>query len=481
MTAKWAIFFYLVPRDPENRTNLDVRAKRVRDEIVRLARKYPRDLRIAYRLAPSGPNPAERVVVGETLDTRMVEDEVYDPGDPTALGKFLRWAHENGCVGQRCAVFFWGHGWGPAGLFSLEDLELLGLVAPNAAPVIAPAQSPQPANAPAAGVHAAYPIVPGLEVRANARFAVIRRPDGIRLHMPAHGIARHHNDYVIYPAMPHGAFAEVPHRTTTTVVNLASGLKTLARLRGTPVDLALFQCCWVSNLESAHQLRGELNAMIGSQTLVPILQNPWPYERLFKVMMGTSSLTEASLKRLTGQLVRILGQWHTLQNQRRPITALNTRDVSVAPAFADLVRALKLTTPAGQALNFEHLYSNAPRRDRKNGLYRTENSGLIDVLRLCEDLQQAHRAPSVIAAARTLEKAVTENLILAHHTPDPKLYRGATVYYQPSQTTIDWLKLPTHSDNASIKWLLPHEYSYLSFVRASKWGAFAFEMDGLTV
>src|SRR5687767_8918831 len=137
MAVKWALFFYLVPRSPDNSTKLDARAKRARDEIVRLARKYPNELRVAYRLAYSGAEPAERVVVGTQADkdASMVEKDLFLPGDPALLPQFLRWAHKNGCVGKRCAVFFWGHGFGPAGLFSLEDLELFGAVARKAAPI----------------------------------------------------------------------------------------------------------------------------------------------------------------------------------------------------------------------------------------------------------------------------------------------------------------------------------------------------------
>src|SRR5678815_2886356 len=133
----WALFFYFVPNSPDNSTKLDSRAKRARDEVVRLAGKYPKDLRIAYRLALSDANPAKRVVLDPNRIIEEDEDTVYDPGDPEPFKKFFGWAHNKGCRGKRCAVFLWGHGFGPAGLFSLEDLIDLG-VANTAAPITLP-------------------------------------------------------------------------------------------------------------------------------------------------------------------------------------------------------------------------------------------------------------------------------------------------------------------------------------------------------
>ena len=47
----WALFFYFAPSSPDNSTRLDSRAKRARDEIVRLAGHHPQELRIAYRFS----------------------------------------------------------------------------------------------------------------------------------------------------------------------------------------------------------------------------------------------------------------------------------------------------------------------------------------------------------------------------------------------------------------------------------------------
>jgi hypothetical protein len=545
MKTKWAILFYIVPRSPDNDTKLDRRAERVRDEIVRLARKYPDDLRVAYRLAPSGPDPATRVVIGKTpdKDKTMTEADTYLPGEPAPLPQFLRWAHKNGCKGKRCAVFFWGHGFGPAGLFSLEDLQEFRAVAKTAVPIEVPQLKspaniktvlPQPANVasatpltmavprsssgrvatdarepvaiasampltmavphsssgrvatsarePVAIIRTAVPIAAGVHVQIGSRFATIRRSDGRQLKLRPDALFTKNNQIFIYtppqlieakPTQP-VLSTKASYSALTTAPNLEKGLKALQKVRKRPIDIVFFQTCWASGLEFAHQMKGDARAMVASQTLVPIQMEPWPYAQLFAKLRKASKLDGPSLKRLVRSLVRTLGTWHNTQQQRRPITGLSLKDKSVTKAFERVVKLLKTHATRGP-LELEYLYSNAPKKDRKNGLYKTENTGLIDVLRLCDHFAAHNGDRSVVSAARKLAKLLKKKLILGHHTPDKELYRGVTVYYHPSQDTIDRLNLATYVDNAHIEWLMEPQYEELSFAHESKWTPFAFE------
>jgi hypothetical protein len=512
MPAKWAIFFYIVPSSPDNSTNLDARAKRARNEITRLAKKYSADMRISYRLGHSGATPADRVVFPRNGDpVSEPEQDVYAPGDPRPFRQFLKWAHQKGCRGQRCAVFFWGHGFGPAGLFSLEDLGQLGLAASTAAPVpvnvlnnlpravsklsrvvnnlprvVLPAPGPPAAPSANREIDVAVPLEARVHVERTSRGTRLRINDRDKrtINVP-HDLVMQSGDGQYYlrvqlpevlagPRPPFIAPTSENQFFLLSTVNLHAGMAALKKLRKRRIDIMLFQDCWVSGLEYAVGLQPDGRVMVASQTLLPIQRDPWPYDRLFRILRDSSLGKQKSYSRLARRVVRVLRNWHVNQQQLRPITALNVSDKTVARAFARLVKLLHRTVKPKQKLSLEHLYSNAPTKNRKKGLYKVGNTGLVDVLRLCAHLEASVADAKLQRACRKLAKAVTTKLILAHDTPDRNRYKGVTVYYQPSQKTVDRLN---ESNDAHIEWLQQFQYRHFAFDKATRWGHFGFEMQ----
>jgi len=477
----WALFFYFAPSSPDNSTRLDSRAKRARDEIVRLAGHHPQELRIAYRLALSGLDPGVRVVLHPAGTIQQDEDVVYDPGDPEPFKKFFRWAHNHGCRGKRCAVFLWGHGFGPAGLFGMEDLIDLGITR-LAAPISLPIGQ---GGIGAKALRGSFAELSG--VKADLKRGTVRRTDGLTIKFP-HGALIERAGAVfaqVKPEVPIGrqrriaggvplalmpAVIRSVKDVDTTTVNLKFGLAGLRELRRKPTDVLLFQSCWMSGLEVARQLRGEVKTMIGSQTLMPIQPDPWPYAQLLAALRTSRGSSHRETRLLVEKLVTILSRWHTIQRQKRPITGLNLEDNTLPEAFKRLVQALR---PDAQAkpLKLEHLYSNAKTRDRSQGRYKKENSGVIDVLRLCDELAAPTRSAQVKGAAKQLANILREKVIVAHRTPDRDLYRGVTVFYRPSPETETELERVAH-----IEFLQKPEYEFFSFARTN-WTHFAFELQ----
>jgi hypothetical protein len=268
--------------------------------------------------------------------------------------------------------------------------------------------------------------------------------------------------------------AVTPQVSLLSAGNLHSGMADLKKLRKRRTDIMLFQDCWVSGLEYAVGLQPDGWVMVASQTLLPIQRDPWPYERLFRILRSSSLGTQKSYSRLARQVVDVLRNWHVNQQQLRPITALNVNDKTVGRAFSRLVHLLQRAVKPKQKLSLEHLYSNAPKKNRKKGLYKVGNTGLVDVLRLCEHLEASFNNAKLQRACRKLAKAVTTKLILAHDTPDRHRYRGVTVYYQPSQKTVDLLDA---TNDAHIEWLQQFQYRHFAFDKATRWRHFGFEMQ----
>src|SRR6185503_5588579 len=151
------------------------------------------------------------------------EDTVYDAGNPEPFKKFFRWAHRHGCRGKRCAVFLWGHGYGPAGLFSLEDLIDLGQ-----ARVVAPTG-----------------------VTGNLKRGAVRAANGLKIKLPPAALAPVESEAQIPPqskiaaGVPLAALSRtIPNvvNVVNTTINLKSAFAQLRELRGKPIDVLLFQC-----------------------------------------------------------------------------------------------------------------------------------------------------------------------------------------------------------------------------------------------
>jgi hypothetical protein len=312
---------------------------------------------------------------------------------------------------------------------------------------------------------------PGVTVEKTTKRALLRLDNDRTIEVPRDAVFRTGREWHVLVDSP--PFTGRPSRplpddlSPVVVIDVIEpGLVDLKRLRKhQPIDVVLFQACWVSNVETVSAIRKYANAMVASQTLLPVGDvDPWPYERLFEILTGSEPAERPGSVQMVERLVSALGQWHTDQRQQRPITGLDLREISVEGAFARLVQELVRMLPSGRKLSLQHLYSNAESTDRPKGLYQFGNTGLIDVQRLCTHLDENVTDEKVKQACGQLRDAIRK-LVVAHATPHASLYRGVTVFYHPSQTIADQLQTRNRIwSNRS-----------LEFNKATGWTKFGFE------
>ena len=299
------------------------------------------------------------------------------------LTHFFDWTYDN-CPADHYAVFFWGHSFGPSGLFEVGEKPSIplppgGVVPPGPAP---PGPPPPPASMLPSSLPAGGAVVP--------------------MEAPA----------------PEFAF------TSLNISELADALLSLVELRelepGAPtagqslkVDVALFQDCWMSTLETIYELQDAARYIIASQSLVPIGYHPngsigpnWPYGDLIRGLLSQQNYPDSLLQTLKGHFDNTTDA--RFPNPTVPFALLdlgpNAGDVSAAltqpmrqlvktldvPAWLPIHRhALIAQQNAGELFSFDN-----------PSLPTTLTAGdiaLIDLPTLCTYLQTPAGWPAAVA------------------------------------------------------------------------------------
>jgi hypothetical protein len=203
--------------------------------------------------------------------TDYFANENYDPFSIDLTGDlqfFFDWTFEN-CPADHYAVFFWGHSFGPGGLFEVGEK---------------PVVLPQPAPAPPPGAGAAPPPPPPASPAASPQIAAAPQP---QLTFTSLGLGD----------LGTALLTLVARRELDRPDLVAAGQSLRA-------EVVFFQDCWMSTLETAYELQDSARYIVGSQSLVPIGYDTyghlpgaiWPYADLIRALLGQQNYPDSLLQ-----------------------------------------------------------------------------------------------------------------------------------------------------------------------------------------
>jgi hypothetical protein len=425
---EWCVIVYLVSRDTNARfkwpdlsgvpsqNELDVKLDQVVECLESLPcgdfRKFLKkfvagenwnNVHVVYRAVwndhPIRPNDKPVAVakvvswqVGAPDERRDQSFRDFDPSDPgdNDMDGFFKWAYKT-CPAKHYAVFFWGHSIGPGGLFELS-------------------QSP------------AFPQLPG-----NLEWAPPADLAGVRDTLQAVFDQRNININLVASPRVLGPAGSPPGGASQPggAVQPAGPPGSLAM--PAKIEIALFQDCWMSTLETAYELRDIVRYVVGSQSLVPIgyqydasheYSAPtgpvWPYEQLIGRLLADSSAFAVPV------FDELQAFFETPEANRLPypITAFSLLDLGTAgeigadltPLFRTLVQELAQLSRDERRFflreNAVLLFEN----DNPNKELLAGDWALLDVVRLCTKLSTPStyavvdppNRPALITAAAAL-------------------------------------------------------------------------------
>jgi hypothetical protein len=419
---EWCAIFYFVAQspgaafphlEPETTRDLDDKLREAIDALKSISALSRTNVHVVYRAVWLDRSDPKASVVGPFLlppATTYFSGCYKGPlgGPPVELGKdlpcFLKWAYK-WCPAKHYAIFFWGHSFGPAGLFEPGG----GL------------SIPQPLNL--AGLKVAFEEFQKTRTPPDQSPAVINMTVGAA-------------DMGSAPGGTSGA------PLTQDELDAANQLLDALAAAKPHVEVVLFQDCWMSTLETAYQIKNVARYAIASQSLIPIGLNApefiWPYEKLLGDLLKQDFQVELTKDIFTfyeDNLSTIDSHLNTV-----PIALLDLSKVGgITTPLGDLVHHLHARGKAvrGPQLKPSRLYDEDTDREPSAG-----DAALIDVALMCEtfvnDPVNDPSSADVRRAAKDLKAALQDLVILnaeAGGTPLPPPkggFRGVSVLYWPS-------------------------------------------------
>jgi hypothetical protein len=239
VTKPWTVMFYIVAEPVPNTSvaedpvALDAAADAELDAIADAARRFDRDLQVVCQVDFNGRRDVRRFVMDSTGRNEVplsAPDAHSIPGKRNTLRRFLTWGSST-FRSERQAVFFWGHSFGPAGMFQTRDGSV---VAPNT-------------------------------ITLRQRIAMASR---------------------------RGLIAEIPDPDRyLSIPDLDGALKAATGPATKHVDLVVFKDCFMNCLEVAYELGPTVDFQLGTQAVIPtykkdlapdasLVPSVWPYQRL---------------------------------------------------------------------------------------------------------------------------------------------------------------------------------------------------------
>lgn len=403
----WCAVFYFVAQEDAGMsypdTGLDVKL----EEIIGVLQSTPFDtdkIHVVYRAIWADWNrPPVASVLGSS---KLCPDTDYplgckDKSTPVTTGTdlpcFLEWVFDC-CPADHYAIFFWGHSFGPAGLFE------------PGGPIKIPRRTT------------------GLERLRTAfeQFLALRAADSPRGAPPA------------VPQRAAGSAAPIPSGPPS--IDDAAAMEALEDLEAADprVEVVLFQDCWMSTLETAYELRDVVQYVIGSQSLLPIgTGHPdfvWPYEQLLNDLLAADFQVQMT--------------HHVIGFYDSHLSKIPTTLATVPISLLDLSGAAGITQPLNglvqslnNALSLEERWLlirqgriPEPFALDANGVPTAGDAALMDVRRMCErmgthpDPGISSAAISVLATLDALIQVTGESLGTA---ANPLGFGGISVLYSP--------------------------------------------------
>jgi hypothetical protein len=384
------------------------------------------------------------------------------PGDLTQdLHGFFQWAYDQ-CPATRYAVFFWGHSFGPGGLFNT-----------NEPPVVDP-----PPGTPVFWSRIdQFAVQSGTQKILNWRLR-----DAERMLARAGGTS------------PGGGAGTTGGSTPTSTPK---------------VEIVLFQDCWMATLETAYTLEDSVRYIVASQSLVPIGLDSngqvvptatWPYKKIIDSLL-------LRVDYAVGALEELKTFYDQSPSNRYPNTTVPFSLLDLGPGqgevSANLTGPLQLLVTSlsslGTAKRRQLIQDPGPTAGRlvfidPQGVLRAGDVALLDVLTLCRHLESqtavgtALEQTAISAAATKLRVALTGGPPWALIGPtfeaaDPANrlgFTGISVLFKPSRYMFP------NGDITMLQGVRHDYYILLPFAQATVqgtdcWTIYAFEQLGFSV
>lgn len=306
---------------------------------------------------------------------------------------FLSWAYK-WCPAKHYAIFFWGHSFGPAGLFEVGAN--VGVVAPTGL----------------AGLKKALD-------EFNAQ----------RLATPRAKSASESSKGTI--AADFGYTREEDADATKNT------LDQIARAKP-QVEIVLFQDCWMSTLETAFELADVVANVVASQSLLPIgfeyADFVWPYSDLLANLLDAKfagKTTERIIKFYEDEFAKS----HIKKLTTIPVALLDLTGVKkLATLWTSLSQALQAGLKKKEDRWLLIMKGNVFDYDRLTLLPLYGDAALMDVRKMCEEMKRhpdtdiKSAATDVLNELSKLVKKHAECLAIGHR---PRGFGGVSVLYRP--------------------------------------------------
>jgi hypothetical protein len=479
---RWCVMFYLTSKIPAsaasaaaNRPDAETGVPPAAtldqklDQVVNVIRSLPcataagiwgdkdwDDVYVAYRAIWDDVThlPEARVVRPELsapTATYFPGETIFDVGYAIDMTKdltaFFEWAYDN-CPAQKYAVFFWGHAMGPAGLFEaseppvvvspLKQLLLKLVFYLTGSRWSGALGVGSVSDALGAIVQQRYKDNPTLPPLTN----VIR--------VPPTGSGSGAGSSGVTPVDPTAPVVFEPGQTVPKV------------------EVALFQDCWMSTLETAFELQDDVQYIISSQSLVPVgfdaadqVGAVWPYETLISTLLKQENFAGPMMTALKNFFDGVglpagVPPDYNRYPAKKVLWSLMDCGATVAAVSAamqaewqTLVQALYFLGPKGRSALIEQSPVNACRLYELEGAnIGVGDEALIDVLAFCAYLQTpakwstgvggtSQQRTAITTAAGDLQKKMQALVQQTFQSPplaagDP-IYTGVAALYKPFQ------------------------------------------------
>jgi len=408
----WCGVFYFVAQE----TNISMPNPELGDldhklkdaiKALKRARFDKRQVHVVYRAIWLDESTPVARVVGPILSPQTD----YFPGcskttsTPLAteedLPCFLKWVYK-WCPADHYAVFFWGHSFGPAGLFAPGgDIDI-----------------PPPLGL--ASLKAAFEEFSTLRASGQAPGAVsteIVRPG------PAGSLA------ITGTGGGGGAAAGDDDRSDTEIIEewAAANPK---------IEVVLFQDCWMSTLETAYELAHVAQYVIASQSLVPIglahKKFLWPYKQLLDDLLSANYARD-----LAGHIELFYqSNFNKIPTLRSvPIALLDLAGVAgITKPLENLTKSLKSLTPQARGNLIRKGRILDPYPWSSSSELTAGDAALIDVPLMCKAMltygdQDIHDAADSLKLA--LATLIVSNKEALPRGRGPLGFGGISVLYWP--------------------------------------------------
>lgn len=377
-TKPWTVMFYLVAEPisdgPGQATGeeLNAAADAEVEMIGKAVARHSNAVQAVCQVDHNGTGGITRVAFDESgrheLDVPE-RDQASTPSDRSTIRRFLA-AASTAYPSERQAVFFWGHSFGPGGMFQTNP----------SGPMLSPTS-----------------------LSARQRKSMLSR------HPAARPLAHSSSNVLNLP-------------------DLASVLTAATGAAPKHLDLVVFKDCCMNTLEVAYELARIVDFQLGSQGKIPVdltapradgtrIPSVWPYEPLFAAIADAIGEDEP-VHTAALSMLDVLGDFYSTPNNLGennddvPMSLLDLRNMDdVTETLNAFVTAIKTKIPSADKRSASIL--NAVAGD----------PALVDVLAMCDQVG--------ISESKALAQALGPGRMVVDRRAQTTAFNGVSLVYTP--------------------------------------------------